>query len=164
MFLNNDERWSNLRTHLYGEYGFNFVTFCFGVIISFICPVIFVFMNLLIGLILNGDLTKKTFYKIFKMMNRQLVIIYDLSLFKTNEKYQQNYFRVISGYLVYVLTIGLIGFIFLIANSNTYIREDLKASFLLNNSIPAAINIPIGDDTITDMEKLYKLSRARFQI
>ena len=86
----------------------------------------------------------------------QLVVIYDSSLFyKNNKDSKKGIVRVgkmAAGYLLYVLPVGCIGYLFLFVNSifgNSFICQDMKAPFLLNNNFTPAVNI----------EELYLMRR-----
>lgn len=119
---------------------------------------------MLFGLILTEKINKESLLGLFKQMEFQLVVIYDLNLFKMGNKYKINILKVIFGYLVYVLPIGAVGFAMLFGNTTKGFYTDLKAPFLLDNSIPAEVNISIeipiiGNIAITNMEQLYKLRR-----
>ena len=116
------------------------MTFIFGLIISFICPVLFGIQNFVFGMILtNGRLSRITLYHILKTINHQLVVIYDLSLFDTKIGGQENQgfrraLKLAIGYLGYILPCTLIGYLFLFVRSSECICEKMNAQFLLNNS------------------------------
>ena len=151
VFLNDDARWNNLRSHCLDLYGPERVSFIFGVIITFICPLVFGFQNILLGLSLTSQkLTFKTFRHVFKTTTYQLVIIYDLTLFdKKNGKKIKNIWRLgklAIGYFFYVLPIGIIFYLFLFVKSNSFVCQEMKAPFLLDNNYKPVV----------DMEEIYQ--------
>ena len=146
VYLNNDDRWNNLREHYIQIYGRKLVTLGFGVIISFICPLVFGFQNILLGLFLtNGKLNFKTFRHVFKTTTYQLVIIYDLTLFdEKGSKNIKNIWRLAKlaiGYFFYVLPIGIIFYSFLFVKSNSFFCQEMKSPFLLDNNYKPVINM-----------------------
>ena len=107
-FLTNDARWDNLRIYYIEQYGQPLVTFVFGLVISFICPLLFGMQNVLLAVILNyGKLNKATLWQIIKTLDKQLIVIYDLSLLNTTSGGNQNGFlqllKLATGYFLYVL-------------------------------------------------------------
>ena len=155
VFLNNDERWNNLRNYCFKEYGVKVVTFIFGLVISFICPFMFRIQNMMLGLALtNRKLNKDTVRHVLKSMKNQLVIIHDLRLFETSTSKKANFIgqvgKLVVGYFAYILPVCLVGYFFLLTSSESFICQDMKAPFLLNNSFPPAVN----------MNDLYELRRS----
>ena len=134
MFLNDDERWQNLREYYLEPDGLESdkettrVTFVFGAIISFICPLVFVVQNILLGLILtNGKFNLQTFTHVFNTTKYQLVVIYDLSMFDTKpDETTKTWWRLLKmglGYLFYTLPIGGIGYLFLFINTKASVSK-----------------------------------------
>ena len=159
VYLNNDDRWNNLREHYFQVYGEKLVTLGFGVVISFICPLVFGFQNIILGLFLtNRTLNLETFRHVFKTTTFQLVVIYDLSLFdKKNGKKIENIWRLgklAIGYLFYVMPIGIIFYLFLFVKSNSFVCQEMKAPFLLDNNFEPAVNLT----------KMYEARRASRRI
>ena len=159
VFLNNDERWNNLREYSINVYGVKSVTCVFGVVISIICPFIFGLQNILLGLMVtNGEFGKETLNHILQSTRTQLVVIYDLTLFdrKNGEKIKsvKNIWRLANlaiGYLFYVLPIGIILYLFLFVRYTTFVCQELKAPFLLDNNFK-----PVNDmDEIWQIRKEY---------
>ena len=156
MFLNNDERWSNFREYCFYEenYGTKNVTFVFGIVISVICLFTFALQNVLLGLVLNGRINKDIISHVLLTTKKQLVVIYDTSLFyknnKDNIKGILGYGKIAAGYFLYVLPVGCIGYVFLFVSSTAFVCQDMKAPFLLDNTFKPAVN----------MTKLYLMRRT----
>jgi len=147
VFLNHDERWSNFREYCFDEknYGTKYVTFVFGIVISIISPFTFGLQNVLLGLVLNGRINKGIISHALSTTKTQLVLIYDINLFyKNNEDNTEGivgYVKMAAGYFLYVLPVGCIGYLFLFASSSAFVCQDMKAPFLLNNTIKPAVNM-----------------------
>ena len=159
VYLNNDLRWKNLRDY-YMEEDAKGVTFIFGLIISVICPFIFQLQNIMLGLfITNGKLNKETFKHVIKTTRKQLVIIYDLTMFDRNPgkkiKVILRMAKLAIGYFFYVLPIGIIGYIFLFINSKSFICQEMKAPFLLDNSYEPAVNLTEASELRTEYKLQY---------
>ena len=155
IFLNHDERWNNFREYCFDEenYGKYIVTLTFGVIISVICPFTFGLQNILLGLVLNGRINKDIISHVYKTTETQLVVVYDTTLFYKDNKYKSKgfveYFKMAAGYFLYVLPVGCIGYLFLFVSSTSFVCQDMKAPFLLDNTFKPAVN----------MTELYLLRR-----
>jgi len=147
IFLNHDERWSNFREYCFDEenYGKKNVTFVFGIVISLICPFTFYLQNILLGLVLNGRINKDIISHVLSTTKAQLVVIYDPSLFyknnKDNTKGILGYVKMAAGYFLYVLPVGCIGYLFLLISSTSFVCQDMKAPFLLDNTFKPSINM-----------------------
>ena len=116
----------------------------------------FQIQNVVLGLFLtNRKINRKTIIHMIKSTTYQLVIIYDLSLFNQTVGNESKRFwrfcKMTIGYLFYVLPIGIIGYLFLVINSKSFICREMQAPFLLNNSYNPAV----------DMNELYELRRTR---
>jgi len=147
IFLNHDERWSNFREYYLDEenYGKKNVTFVFGIVITVICPFTFGLQNLLLGLVLNGRINKKIINHVLRTTRTQLVVIYDTSLFfknnKDNTKGILEYVKIAAGYFLYVLPVSCVGFLFLFGYSTSFVCQDMKAPFLLDNTFKPSVNM-----------------------
>jgi len=157
IFLNHDERWSNFREYCFEEekYGKNIVTLVFGIVISVICPFTFGLQNMLLGLVLNGAINKDIISHVLRTTKKQLVVVYDTSLFYKNDKDNRKciaaYIKIAASYFLYVLPVGCIGYLFLFISSTSFVCKDMKAPFLLDNSFKPDVN----------MTELY-LMRSKF--
>ena len=131
----------------------------FGIIISLVCPVMFVIQNTLFGLVLNyqsiyeGDMAR-VLRHLFKKMRYQLVVIIDNSMFifglddnkenRTLKTYETNISFVVA-YIVYItLPVGLF-ILYAFARTNTILCSPLEVPFLLNNSITPANNLSLSE-------------------
>jgi len=147
IFLNHDERWSNFREYCFNEenYGTTYVTFVFGILISLICPFTFGVQNVIFGLVVNGRMHKDIISHVLSTTKTQLVIIYDTNLFyKNNEDNTKGivgYVKMAAGYFLYVLPVGFIGYLFLLISSTSFVCQDMKAPFLLDNTFKPAVNM-----------------------
>jgi len=146
IFLNHDERWSNFREYCFDEenYGKYIVTLAFGIVISIICPFTFGLQNILLGLVLNGRMNKDIIRHVLSTTKTQLVVIYDTRLFYKNNKDDDGilgYGKMAAGYFLYVLPVGCIGYLFLFVYSTSFVCQDMKAPFLLDNSFKPAVNM-----------------------
>ena len=108
------------------------MTFVFGLIISFVCPVIFCLQNFLLGLfITNGKMSKGTVTHVLKTLVHQLVVVYDLTLFDINNQNQSRkkvwkWAKLGIGYLFYLVPVGIIGYLFLTIRIQFTICTDMK--------------------------------------
>jgi len=147
VFLNDDERWSNYREYCFDEenYGKRAGTFVFGIVISVICPFTFGLQNVLFGFVLNGRINKHIISHVLSTTKTQLVVIYDTSLFyknnKDNTKGIVGYIKLVSGYFVYVLPVACIGYLFLFVYSTSFVCQNMKARFLLDNTFKPTVNM-----------------------
>jgi len=147
VFLNDDERWRNFREYSFDEenYGKKNVTFVFGIIISVICTFIFGLQNVLLGLVLNGRFKMDIISHVLGTTKTQLLLIYDTSLFYKNNNHTTKgflpYVKMAAGYFLYVLPVGCIGYLFLSIHSTSFICQDMKARFLLDNTFKPVVNM-----------------------
>ena len=74
-----------------------------------------------------------------------------MSLFctKTEGRNILDFVKLAAGYCLYVVPTGIIGFVFLLASSNTFVCTEMGAPFLLDNSLMPDFN----------MSELYKMRR-----
>ena len=110
-----------------------------------ICPFTFGLQNVLLGLVLNGGINKDIISHVLRTTKTQLVVIYETGLFYKNNKDNTNgiveYVKMAAGYFLYVLPLGCIGYLFLFVSSTTFVCQDMKAPFLLNNTIKPVVNM-----------------------
>ena len=121
------------------------MTLAFGIAISVICPFTFGIQNVLFALVLNGRVSKNTIGHVLGTTKTQLVVIYDTSLFYKSIKYETKsivgYVKMAAGYLLYVLPVGCIGYLFIFVSSTSFVCQDMKARFLLDNSVKPNVNM-----------------------
>ena len=117
----------------------------FGIIISVICPFTFGLQNVLFGLVLNGRINKDIISHVLSTTKTQLVVIYDTSLlYKSNKdrtKGIAGYGKMAAGYFLYVIPVASIGYLFLFVSWTSFVCQDMKAPFLLDNSFKPAVNM-----------------------
>jgi len=98
-----------------------------------------------LGLIVNGKFNKDTLCHVFITTQIQLLVIYDTSLFYKNTKGIKNsivaFCKISAGYSLYMLPVGFIGYLFLFVYSTSFICQDMKAPFLLNNTYEPVVNM-----------------------
>ena len=129
-------------------------TCLFGVIITFVCPFLFQLSNIIFGLIItNGKFGINTIKHVVMMMQQESVILHNISLFNSNSDKRKSIFRrcfdLVIGYLFYLVPIGSFGFLLLFAAPRAPLETictKMNATFLLNNSIPAEV----------DMEEMFQ--------
>ena len=151
IFLLHDERWENLRSHMIAMIGTKGASCVFGVILALICPIMFGIQNVFLGMCLFEDPSKNLtdgFYHVLQSMRYQIVVLYDLSLFRGGNKSEQQpswpgVFRIIVGYILYTLPICGLMIIFLFAKAEFTLCRSLKANFLLDNDVVPAHNMSI---------------------
>ena len=51
------------------------------------------------------------------------------------------FLKLAAGYLFYVLPIGGVGYLFLLVKSESFVCQEMKAPFLLDNAYPPAVNM-----------------------
>ena len=145
MFLNNDERWNNLREYYFENYDEKLVTFIFGLIINIICPYLFQIQNVVLGLfVTTGILNKENFLHILNTTSYQLVAIYDLTLFNRSRIRINRFWRMgklALGYFFYILPTAAIGYLFLFIKTKSFVCQEMKAPFLLDNSYNPSVNM-----------------------
>jgi len=108
IFLVNDPRWSNLRDYYTDKYGKEIITFIFGIIISLICPFLFVLQNFLLGLCINnGRINLENVKRVLKTTKTQIILIYDMSLFcRKNENDSGNILELVKLPIGSVILLG----------------------------------------------------------
>ena len=155
IFLHHDERWNNARSYIFDTLGRGYTTCLFGVILTFVCPFLFGLNNIVFGLtVTNGKFGINTIKHVIMAMQQELVILHNISLFNSNYDKQRSFcrrcFDLVIGYLFYLVPIGSFGFCLLFAapqGSLQTICSKMNATFLLNNSIPAEV----------DMEEMFQM-------
>ena len=166
MFLHTDERWDTLRSHLIQNVGEQGTTCMFGIILALVCPVMFGIQNVLLGMCLfqhtNYNLARG-FSHVLKSLRYQLVVLYDLKLYRSGNKIKNKcsqIVRIVVGYFLYVLPVcGLVS-LFLFGKANFTICQLLNAPFLLDNDVTPVVNmssfyhtrILSGEAKITDLD------------
>ena len=104
---------------------------------------------MLFGLIVtNGEFGIATIKHVIMTWQQQLVIIHDISLFHTDSRDNRSTvyrcFKLVIGYLAYLLPFVVTGLALIYAGpvgSLQTICTKMNAPFLLNNSIPAKVNM-----------------------
>ena len=102
------------------------------------------------GLIVtNGEFGITTIKHVIMTWQQQLVLLHDMSLFKTDSRDNRSTiyrcFQMVIGYMSYLLPFAVMGFTLISAGppgSLQTICKNMNAPFLLNNSIPAKVNMP----------------------
>ena len=149
MFLHADERWDPLRSYLFETIGEQGTTCVFGVIIYLVCPVMFCIQNLLLGLCLfehSRTNLAHAINHILQSMRYQLVVLYDLSLFKEQNKPDQKsswrgVVRIVIGYFSYVLPMVALITLSIRGQGEWTVCTSLNAPFLLDNEVVPVVNI-----------------------
>ena len=112
--LNFDERWNNLREYGQEVYSENAIGLIFGIVITIVMPLISVLQNIIFGLFLNvqnlmsGTGLKKTWEKIVRACQTQVVFVYDPSNFyagaeeNAHKPFGKSHLIVIIAHLFYV--------------------------------------------------------------
>jgi len=104
-----------------------------------------ILQNVLLGLVLNGPINKDIISHVLSTTKTQLVVIYDISLFyknnKNNTKGILGYVKMAVGYFLYVLPVGCIGYLFLFLSSTSFVCQEMKARFLLDNTFKPDVNM-----------------------
>ena len=158
MFLHVDERWDWFRSYLFVTIGEQGTTCIFGVILALVCPFMFCFQNLLLGMCLFEDSTNHVadaFFHVLRSMRYQVVVLYDLTLFKGGGKTKKQcqscgVVSIVLGYILYVLPIcGLIT-LSLLGHAKLTVCKPLNATFLLDNDVVPVLN----------MSNLYRLTQV----
>ena len=102
--------------------------------------------NLLLGMCLFEGSQKNGFLHILQSMRCQLVVLYDISIFRGISKAEtkcswRGVLRIIVGYILYVLPIcGLIS-LFIYGNPNFTLCRVPKSTFLLDNEILPSVDM-----------------------
>ena len=127
-------------------------TCMFGLIVALVCPIMFGIQNLLLGICLFEDSTKNLSYgfcHVLQSMRYQLVVLYDLSLFrgaKTTQMYNckvtlLGVVRIIVGYILYALPICGLVTLFIFGHANLTLCRSPRAKFLIDNDVLPAVNM-----------------------
>ena len=146
VFLHRDERWKNMRNYLIAQYTDTYTTLFSGIVIWLICPFMFQVQYVLLGVILSNNPIGKfgsAMSHSVKSMTHQIVLIYDLSLFQQNPLdglglSLLDVVRLIVGYALYLLPIGLLLSGFSLFSFNIPLCRDLHAPWLLDNTAAPA--------------------------
>jgi len=136
----------NLRTHLtdkIGDLGFSLIG---GIIVSIVCPLMFIVGNFCLAIGLNftsfiqGEI-RSTFKHIISELVFQTIIISDSTKFELNGAHRFTWWKLPKlalSFMVYLLpTVALLSIISF-GRTNLTLCRPMKAEFLLNNnSVPA---------------------------
>ena len=147
--MHHDERWDNFRSYLFLIMGKESTTCIFGIILALVCPIMFAIQNLLLGMCLFEDTGKSLaagFCHVLQSMRFQLVVLYDLSLFrgtnKTDTKYSwRGVVRLIVGFVLYILPICGFLTLLLFGNAKITLCRLPKAKFLLDNNVVPDVSL-----------------------
>ena len=147
--MHHDERWDNFRSYLFLIMGKESTTCIFGIILALVCPIMFAIQNLLLGMCLFEDTGKSLaagFCHVLQSMRFQLVVLYDLSLFrgtnKTDTKYSwRGVVRLIVGFVLYILPICGFLTLMLVGNAKITLCRLPKATFLLDNNVVPDVSL-----------------------
>ena len=118
----------------------------FGVILALVCPIMFGIQNLLLGMCLFEDSRTNGFLHVLQSMRCQLVVLYDISIFRGISKAEtkcswRGVLRILVGYILYVLPIcGLIT-ILIHGNASFTLCRVPKSTFLLDNDVLPSVNM-----------------------
>ena len=149
IFLLHDERWDNLRSHLFLIFGEERTTYVFGVILALVCPIMFGIQNVLLGMCLFEDASKNlanAFCHVMQSMRYQLVVLYDLSLFRGHKKADTKrswpgVLRIVVGYILYVLPVCGLVTLSIFGHTKFTLCRLPKATFLLDNDVLPVVNM-----------------------
>ena len=131
------------------------MTFCFGAVLGLVCPLMFYFQNIILGLVLNwnsvrGDY-RQMWKQLFQMTAYQSVIITDHTLFTNGipwgmSKWWKWIPLTIISYLCYLLLPVLLFTALLCFETHLIICRPLSTvPFLLDNRAPLAHNFELSD-------------------
>ena len=109
----------------------------------------FGFQNVLLGVCLFEDSSKNltdAFYHVLQSMRFQLVVLYDLSLFRGGNRKEHTFswrgvVRIIFGYILYILPICGWILLFTFGHAEFTLCQSLQANFLLDNDVVPAHNL-----------------------
>ena len=112
-----------------------------------VCPILFLVKNLFIGFVLTNDkFAMETVKHLLLSMRHQLVVLHNLSLFDSNPKGRTNIFprsfKLIIGYIIYLIPTAICGLVILFSGSTSDICTELKAPFLLDNNFAPTVDMP----------------------
>ena len=123
-------------------------TCVFGVILALVCPIMFGVQNFLLGICLFEDSSKNLsqgFCHVLQSMRYQMVVLYDLSLFRGDKKDNKSSWpgvvRIVVGYILYVLPICGLVTLFIFAHAKLTLCRSPKATFLLDNDVVPAVSM-----------------------
>ena len=124
-------------------------TCVFGIILALVCPIMFGIQNVLLGMCLFEDASKNltdSFYHVLQSMRYQIVVLYDLSLFRGRNKSEQQaswpgVLRILIGYILYILPICGLMILFKFGKAEFTMCRSLEANFLLDNDVVPAHNM-----------------------
>ena len=112
-------------------------------------------------IVTNGKCGINTTKHVIMTIQQQSVVLHNIALFNSNTDNQKSFcrrrFDLVLGYLFYLMPIATFGFLLLFAaptESLQTICTKMDAPFLLDNSIPAAVNM-------TEMFEMRKKSDRR---
>ena len=154
--IHEDKRWINLRTYLtdiIGDFG---VTLIGGVIVSLVCPVMFIVSNVLLGIGLNFTSLMKgefgsTLNHIISELKYQTVIISDTSRLERNGTNGFTWWKIPKlslSFMVYLLPSVALLSVLSFGRSNMTLCHPMQAPFLFDNTFVPANNL--------DFEELYR--------
>ena len=154
--IHEDNRWLNFRTYLTNkieDFGFTLIG---GLIVSLVCPVMFIVSNVLLGIGLNftsliqGEIAS-TLKHIILELNYQTVIISDTSRLEKNGTSGFTWWKVPKlslSFLVYLLPSVALLSVLSFGRLNMTLCHPMKAPFLLDNTFVLANNL--------NFEELYR--------
>ena len=130
----------------------------FGVILALVCPFMFYFQNLLLGMCLFEDSTSHVadaFFHVLRSMRYQMVVLYDLTSFKGGRKSKKKsqscgVVSIVLGYILYVLPICGLVILSMFGHTTSMVCRPLNATFLLDNDVVPVFN----------MSNLYRLRQV----
>ena len=154
--IHEDNRWLNFRTYLTNKIeGFG-LTLIGGLIVSLVCPVMFIVSNVLLGIglnfnsFINGEIGS-TFKHIIMELKYQTVIISNSSRLEKNSTNGFTWWKVPKlslSFLLYLLPSVALLSVLSFGRSNMTLCHPMKAPFLLDNTFVPANNL--------NFEELYR--------
>ena len=122
------------------------MTCVFGIILALVCPIMFGIQNLLLGMCLFEDSSKNLAYSfchVLQSMRYQLVVLYDLSLFRGHKKANKKcgVVRIVIGYSLYILPMCSLILLFLFGHTKRTLCWLPTAAFLLDNDVVPAVSL-----------------------
>ena len=138
-----------MRFYLFENLGERVTTFFFGLIIFIICPVFFCLQNIFLGMCLFENSHKNWAHAlrhVVRSMKRQLVVLYDITLFNENsnmDKYHSWFGigRLLLGYTFYVLPLFGFGILSMCGQLQVTLCRPLNATFLVDNEVVPFVNM-----------------------
>ena len=149
MFLHVDERWNNSRSYLLEKLGQPLTTFIFGLIISIVCPVLFLFQNILLGMCLSEESITNFAHAlrhVVRSLRVQLFVLYDFTLFNKKGNIGKSHSwsdigRLLLGYTLYVMPLFGFGTLLMFGKFNVMLCLPLNAKFLVDNEVVPSVNM-----------------------